>query len=188
MLENREKTGQRMKDFKTEARHFLEEAGEFRLGFLRSEARNPLTMNLDRDFASGSAHGVKTLLSCDMALLPLIRRVSASPEFRLLVESLKSCLDRGGKIVFSGCGAAGRLAVLLESAWRETFPGYVRVLSLLTGGDFQQNIPKFELHFNVNIRRNDAFAAKKIGVEFKADGQRNDVVQQSVTQTNALFF
>ena len=60
--------------------------------------------------------------------------------------------------------------------------------ALLTGGDFQQNIPNFELHFDTNIRRNDAFAAKKIGVEFKADGQRNDVVQQSVTQTNALLF
>ena len=137
-----------MKDFQTAARQFLEGAGEFRLGFLRSEARNPLTMTLDRDFASGSDRGVRTLLSCDMALLPLIRRISVSPEFRLLVESIGNCLERGGKIVFSGCGAAGRLAVLLESAWRETFPGDERVLSLLTGGDFAlvRSVEDFEDH------------------------------------------
>lgn len=147
----------KMKDFQTEARQFLEGAGEFRLGFLRSEARNPLTMNLDRDFAIGSDRGVKTLLSCDMALLPLIQRVSASPEFRLLVESIKKCFGRGGKIVFSGCGAAGRLAVLLESAWRETFPGDERVLSLLTGGDFAlvravENFEDYEMSGALQVR------------------------------------
>ena len=135
-----------MKDYQIKAQKFLEEAGEFRLGFLRSEARNPLTVNLDQDFASSSEQGVKTLLSCDMALLPLIREISVSNEFYHLADSIKKCFENGGRVIFSGCGATGRLAVLLEKAWREEFPGDGRVLSIITGGDFAlvRSVESFE--------------------------------------------
>lgn len=135
-----------MKDYQKKAQNFLEEARGFRLGFLPSEARNPLTMNLDQDFASSSRQGVKTLLSCDMALLPLIRKISGSHDFSRLVESIKKCFERGGRVIFSGCGATGRLAILLEKAWREEIPGDERVLSLMTGGDFAlvRSVENFE--------------------------------------------
>lgn len=135
-----------MNDYRKEAQDFLENEKQFRLGFLRSEARNPLTMNLDRDFAAGSAVGVQTLLSCDVALLPLIGKMAASGEFGHLVDSIRHCFARGGRVVFAGCGAAGRIAILLESAWREEFPGDGRVLSLMTGGDFAlvRSVENFE--------------------------------------------
>ncbi|MBQ7176697.1 MAG: hypothetical protein IJS08_04710 [Victivallales bacterium] len=135
-----------MIDYRKKAQDFLDNEKGYRLGFLRSEARNPLTMNLDRDFASSSALGVKTLLSCDMALLPLIRRIATSAKFQFMVECIKNCFARGGRVVFTGCGAAGRLAVLLESAWQEELPGDGRVLSLLTGGDFAlvRSVENFE--------------------------------------------
>ena len=135
-----------MKDFREDARKFLEEEREFRLGFLRSEARNPLTMNLDGDFAESSVRGVQTLLACDTALLPLIRKLAVSSDFQRLVAAVKTCFDRGGRVVFSGCGATGRLAILLEKAWREEFPGDGRVLSIQTGGDFAlvRSVENFE--------------------------------------------
>ncbi|MBR4222211.1 MAG: hypothetical protein IKR81_13710 [Victivallales bacterium] len=135
-----------MKDYRKEAQDFLENAQQFRLGFLRSEARNPLTMNLDQDFVASSAQGVNTLLSCDTALLGLMRKVAESADFRRLTEAIQKCFARGGRIIFSGCGAAGRLSVLLESAWREAFPGDERVLSLLTGGDYAlvRSVENFE--------------------------------------------
>ena len=89
------------KDYQTEARKFLEETREFRLGFLRSEARNPLTMNLDRDFATSSRQGVHTLLSCDTALLPLIRRIAASSDFYRLAESVKKCFDKQNESLYN---------------------------------------------------------------------------------------
>ena len=133
-------------DFRKKAQDFLDNEKGYRLGFLRSEARNPLTMNLDRDFAAGSALGVKTLLSCDMALLPLIHSIAASAKFQFMVDCIRNCFARGGRVVFTGCGAAGRLAVLLESAWQEELPGDGRVLSLLTGGDFAlvRSVENFE--------------------------------------------
>ena len=153
-----------MKDYQTEARKFLEEAREFRLGFLRSEARNPLTMNLDRDFATSSRQGVHTLLSCDTALLPLIRRIAASSDFYRLAESVKKCFARGGRVIFSGCGATGRLAILLEKAWREEFPGAEQVLSLQTGGDFAlvrsvENFEDYEMVGALQLRELDATPA-----------------------------
>ena len=136
----------KMKDYQAEARKFLEEARGFRLGFLPSEARNPLTMNLDRDFAASSRQGVQTLLSCDTALLPLIRKIAASSDFSRFTESVRKCFDRGGRVIFSGCGATGRLAILLEKAWQEEFPGDGRVLSIQTGGDFAlvRSVENFE--------------------------------------------
>ena len=63
---------------------------------------------------------------------------------------------RGGRIVFSGCGATGRLSILLESMWR-TFcfeaqrPEYENALaSIMTGGDFalMKSVEAFEDYQN----------------------------------------
>ena len=153
-----------MKDYQIEARKFLEEARGFCLGFLPSEARNPLTMNLDRDFSASSRQGVQTLLSCDTALLPLIRKIAASSDFSRFTESVRKCFDRGGRVIFSGCGAAGRLAILLEKAWREEFPGDGRVLSIQTGGDFAlvrsvENFEDYEAVGALQLRELDATPA-----------------------------
>ena len=69
-----------------------------------------------------------------------------SIEFYHLADSIKKCFENGGRVIFSGCGATGRLAVLLEKAWREEFPGDGRVLSIITGGDFAlvRSVESFE--------------------------------------------
>ena len=169
-----------MTDYRREAQKFLDGAKEYRLGFLRSEARNPLTMNLDRDFISGSDNGVKTLLSCDMALLPLIYKIATSSDFHCLVEAIRKCFARGGRIVFSGCGAAGRLTVLLESAWRETFPGDEHVLSLMTGGDFAvvrsvENFEDYEATGALQVRDLD-FNARDLLIGITATGETTSTV------------
>ena len=68
-------------DYRIEAEKFLREEQQFRLGFLTSEARNPLTFHLDSDFERSSSCGVNTLLSCDTALLDLVRKSFASENF-----------------------------------------------------------------------------------------------------------
>ena len=170
----------KMKDYQTEARKFLEEARGFRLGFLSSEARNPLTMNLDRDFAASSKQGVQTLLSCDTALLPLIRKIAASGDFSGLVESIRKCFAHGGRVIFSGCGAGGRLAILLEKAWREEFPGDGRVLSIQTGGDFAlvrsvENFEDCEAVGALQLRELDAAPADLL-IGITATGETTSVI------------
>lgn len=91
------------------------------------------------------------LLSVDDDIPPVARRVISSPEFAQLQAAIRTALDHNGKVYFTGCGATGRLAILLDSAnrrfWRETLPSHPelngscgdmaeRTCAVMTGGDF----------------------------------------------------
>ena len=58
-----------------EAEHFLNNEKQFHLGMLPTEQANPKTRNLDRIFAGSTGEGVKTLLSVDMDIYPMARRI-----------------------------------------------------------------------------------------------------------------
>jgi len=47
--------------------------------------------------------------------------VLAGNAFRKMVEAGVKCMNGNGKIILSGCGATGRLSILLESIWRRFF-------------------------------------------------------------------
>ncbi len=99
---------------KAAARNFLENETEFHLGFLPTEQSNPITRNLDRAFSAGTAEGVRLLQRADREVLPMARKIFASAEFRRMVDAGEKTVKGGGRIVFSGCGATGRLSILLE--------------------------------------------------------------------------
>jgi N-acetylmuramic acid 6-phosphate etherase len=75
------------------------------------------------------------LQAVDEDVTAAARRVFATDEFRQLAESLTAALKRGGRICFSGCGATGRLSILLEAAYRAARGGD-GALSIMTGGDY----------------------------------------------------
>ncbi|MFA7160653.1 MAG: hypothetical protein WC299_15255, partial [Kiritimatiellia bacterium] len=124
-----------------EAEHFLNNEKQFHLGVLPTEQSNPKTKNIDRTFKAGLEGGVQNLLAVDYDVAAMAARVLAGAEFGALVESGVKCLEHGGRIVFSGCGATGRLSILLESMWRGAAgeisalaPYADRVFSIMTGG------------------------------------------------------
>ncbi len=134
-----------------EAEHFLKNETQFHLGMLPTEQANPKTRNLDQIFAESTGDGVKTLLSVDMDIYPMAQRIFRGKEYDRLVKAGVKAISEGKKIIFSGCGATGRLSILLESFWRcffrdlrEIHPGiYERVkhvensvFSIMTGGDY----------------------------------------------------
>ena len=125
------------------AEDFLNLEKQFHLGFLPTEQSNPLTVNLDKEFEHGSVFGVKNLQSADRNVLVMAKRVLASEKFRKLSNSIYNTITAGGKVVFSGCGATGRLSILLESMYRECCeknPALAQysnnVFSIMTGGDY----------------------------------------------------
>ena len=125
------------------AENFIENEKQFHLGFLPTEQSNPLTRNLDREFARSSVDGVKNLQEVDRNVLAMAKRVFSSEEFRKLVADGVNTVLHGGKIVFSGCGATGRLSILLECMWRDCCAknpeaaAYAdHVFSIMTGGDY----------------------------------------------------
>ena len=125
------------------AEDFLNLEKQFHLGFLPTEQSNPLTVNLDKEFERGSVFGVKNLQSADRNVLTMAKRVLASEKFCKLADEIYNTISSGKKVVFSGCGATGRLSILLESMYREccaknpALANYSnRVFSIMTGGDY----------------------------------------------------
>ena len=127
-----------MQKYQCEAENFLNNEKDFQLGFLSSEASNPLTAHLDSDFRELSSKGVAALLSVDKALVPVARRAFADPRFIKMRSAMSEALANKKQIVFSGCGATGRLSILLEAMWRDYAVPELRdlVKSIMTGGDF----------------------------------------------------
>ncbi len=128
--------------------------GEYKLGFVEAEQRNPLTLSLGEDYKRDTIKGVRTLISADSAIEPLYRQTLKSEIFRDFCEEIYTTLINGGRIIISGCGSSGRLAMRIEASWREALRGTTleklsgSVISLMTGGDYAliRAVESFEDH------------------------------------------
>ena len=148
------------------ARDFIDNEKQFQLGFLPTEQSNPITATLEDDFKRSTLAGVQCLQRGDRQMPITMRHVFASHEFARLVDSMVATLTTPvprlssvalakedspfpvPRIIFSGCGATGRLSILLESMWRDFFHRRAaeltegeraladRSASIMTGGDF----------------------------------------------------
>ena len=140
---------------------FLENEKQFHLGMLPTEQSNPKTKGLDKVFEKSTEAGVEMLFSVDEDIIPMVEKIFASKEFALLLDDSYKAIMNGGKIVFSGCGATGRLSILLESMWRTFFRNLEQerpeifgkvaqfedtVFSIMTGGDYAliKSVESFE--------------------------------------------
>ena len=152
---------------RAKARDFIDNERQFQLGFLPTEQSNPITATLEEDFMRSTLAGVQCLQRGDRQMPIVMRHVFASPEFAKLVDSMVETLttpplshsstphsqlippnSQLPRIIFSGCGATGRLSIFLESMWRDFFHRRAaeltaeelkladRSASIMTGGDF----------------------------------------------------
>ena len=134
---------------KAKARDFIDNEKQFQLGFLPTEQSNPITATLEEDFKRSTLAGVQCLQRGDRQMPITMRHVFAGKRFAKLVDSMvETVTGPKGRIVFSGCGATGRLSILLESMWRDFFYRRAKELteeerkladrsaSIMTGGDF----------------------------------------------------
>jgi len=128
---------------------------------LPTEQSNPITATLEEDFKRSTLAGVQCLQRGDRQMPITMRHVFASSQFCALVDSMVATLSTQPlnhittqppnhlpRIIFSGCGATGRLSILLESMWRDFFHRCAaeltadelkladRSASIMTGGDF----------------------------------------------------
>lgn len=133
-----------------QAKHFIENETAFRLGILPTENPHPKTENLSRIIAKETAAGVANLFEVDQDITLIVPRVIETDHFdRLVAAMVQSVLSRR-HIFFTGCGATGRLAILLEATWRRfweplleakpelncAFPNILdTVIGLMAGGD-----------------------------------------------------
>ena len=136
-----------MASAKERAREFVEQEKAFRLGELLTESFHPKTRELSQTIARDLHAGIRLLQSVDEDIPAALDRIFAQDSFRNLVEALHEAICTGHRIFFTGCGATGRLSILLEAAWREFWrttgrdnPRAGRMMNLcisvMAGGDF----------------------------------------------------
>lgn len=131
-----------------QAQQYLDREKAFRLGELMTESFHPKTMTLGETSRRDLPAAVRMLQSVDRDLPPVVRRVLQSNEWQTLRSALLKAIRTGHKIFFTGCGATGRLSILLEGAWRRFWQQSKQprtpavadrediVFSVMAGGDF----------------------------------------------------
>jgi len=150
-----------MDDYRQKAEYFLKHETQFHLGVLPTEQSHPKTRGLAETLQRDVAAGIRLLQSVDPEVADAARRVFRSAEYAALVTAMNDAFRNGGRVCFSGCGATGRLSILLESCWRHFWttvgdrqPGLAglcasqseRVCSIMTGGDYAliRSVENFE--------------------------------------------
>ena len=152
-----------MSTAKQKARDFLKYEQAFRLGALLTESSHPKTATLSQTIRQDVAEGIGMLLRVDEEIAPAAAKVFDSDAFERLVAAMTRALESGKRVFFTGCGATGRLSILLEAAWREFWQQFRheypdqpaglsdledRVFSVMAGGDHAliQSVEGFEDH------------------------------------------
>ena len=97
---------------------FIRNETQFHLGDLVTEQSHPRSRGLSQLLADNTISGVETLLLIDEDIPPILDKLIVSRPFAKLCYDVKATLAAGGRIHFSGCGATGRLAILLDAAHR----------------------------------------------------------------------
>jgi len=136
-----------MSDAVERAGKFLSEERAFRLGELLTESFHPKTLELSQVARSDLPRAIRMLQSVDDEVGPAMQKVFAQDVFAELVAALVGAMNAGKRIYFTGCGATGRLSILLEAAWRRFWREHGdisakmpemedRTISVMAGGDF----------------------------------------------------
>ena len=127
-------------------RSFLEVADQFKLGTLPTETPHPHTKGLEQMAKNDLPQAIRKLKELDQWLLDTLWEKRT--ELPFLMEQIKETLSSGNKIFLCGCGATGRLSLVLETLWREVSVPELResIISFMAGGDcaFIKSIEKFE--------------------------------------------
>lgn len=115
-------------NYKEASKNFIENEKQFHLGVIPTEQSNPRTRNLSATINKDTAEGVKMILSADLDIAPVASKAFETEEFKRFMDDLKKAVDNRKQIVFSSVGASGRMAITLDSAWREFWLSLVPIL------------------------------------------------------------
>ena len=169
---------------------FIKNETQFHLGVLTTEQSHPKTRTLSQTLAVDTRQGMRQLYSVDDDIPPVLKKTIASEEYQKLEDAIYRSLVAGGRVSFSGCGATGRLSILLDAANKKFCRESAAKLperaeffhklaaqtnAIMTGGDFAliRSVESFEdfISFGYNqykeagIGPNDALCAISEGGE-----------------------
>lgn len=177
------------------AMDFIRNDTQFHLGYLPTEQSHVKTRGLSQVLQADTAKGIRMLLSVDDDIPPVVKQVIASPEFAKLRAAIKTALNANKKVFFSGCGATGRLSILLDAAnrryWRETFERHPelkttcgdmaeRTHAVMTGGDYAlvRSVEMFEdyITFGYHQMEQAGVAKDDVIIAISEGGETSSVI------------
>jgi len=102
---------------------------------LTTETPHPKTYNLSHLAKTDPTAAVAQLISCDIATCKAL--LDFQEDLNNLALNIKNTLSNGGTIYIVGCGASGRVAVLLEKLSHDIRPLSLKgkIKGLIAGGD-----------------------------------------------------
>jgi N-acetylmuramic acid 6-phosphate etherase len=127
-----------MSDAIKKAEKFLSRERAFRLGELLTESFHPKTIALSQTAKNDLPTAIRLLQSVDDDIPPAMEKVLQQDSFQKLIEAFIEAISNDKRIFFTGCGATGRLSILLEAAWRRFWRSSKQILS--------DNVPDLEDH------------------------------------------
>lgn len=118
------------------AKAFLEIASQFRLGSLVTESPHPKTQNLSELCRDDLTQATLVFRELELDALNLL--LQKADLARHLADSIRRVHMQGHKVFMCGCGATGRLSMVLESVWRSNVAPEKRdaVMAFTAGGDY----------------------------------------------------
>lgn len=136
---------------KADAAYFLEHEKDYQMGYVGAELPHPLTRELSQTYQRSAREGVRLLFGVDEQMAGRAAATLTTPEYARFADTIRCALQKGGKVIFSGCGSSGRLSMNLERSWRSAvaklsarYPKAAPVLqesleqvgNIMTGGDY----------------------------------------------------
>jgi N-acetylmuramic acid 6-phosphate etherase len=122
------------------ANRFLALSKEFRLGDLITEKSHPETRNLSEVARVSVTDALDRLFTVDKDVVKAYQVWCKSESPAHIAHTVLGAFLNGRRVFFTGCGATGRLGVLLETVWRRLWknspPLESLVCSVIAGGDY----------------------------------------------------
>ena len=106
------------KQAKLDAKEFLEKDSEYRMGYIEAELPHPVTRRLSQTYQEDIAAGVKLIFTVDDQMAQRASETLTTEAYAQFADAVRQTIAKGGRVIFSGCGSSGRLAMRLEQSWR----------------------------------------------------------------------
>lgn len=123
---------------------FLKVSDQFQLGDLLTETPHPKTVGLAEAVNRNIEEAIEMFFQVDREMLEAL--ISKSSLIFNLAESIHKVRSQRGRVFLCGCGATGRLSLVLENIWKRSKPEKEFVEGFMAGGDLAliHSIEKFE--------------------------------------------
>ncbi|MFT6630134.1 MAG: N-acetylmuramic acid 6-phosphate etherase [Bacteriovoracaceae bacterium] len=174
-------------------KEYLKYQDQFRLGELTTESLHKKSLNLSTMVNKNILEAIQCLKEIDSDALNILKK--KSKEIYQLQKSVQLVLARGDKVYLSGCGATGRLALSLETIFRQKFNSN-QVVGFMAGGDFAliRSVESFEDNFSYGKRQllELGFGKKDLLLSITEGGETSFVIgtaeQANVTSKEKPYF